>query len=164
MNEQQSDGNFGHVLLPTDGNDGAETAVEYALEYARAHDAELTVLYAIDPSVTTRIAGSDPASVVDDEPDAILLDALEERGQQVVDDLVERAVEAGVATVDGTVEYGQPHRVILDYADERDVDLIVMGTHGRTGLDRYLVGSVTEKVVRGSGVPVLTVRMPDVET
>ena len=51
----------------------------------------------------------------------------------------------------------------VDYADEAGADLVVMGTHGRTGLDRYLLGSVTEKVVRTADVPVLTVRAPDDE-
>lgn len=63
--------------------------------------------------------------------------------------------------VETDVRRGNPHREILDYADEHAVDLVVMGTHGRTGLDRYLLGSVTEKVVRLSNVPVLTVRATD---
>jgi len=54
--------------------------------------------------------------------------------------------------------HGEPHRVIVEYANEEDCDLVVMGTHGRTGLQRYLLGSVTEKVVRTCDVPVLTVR------
>jgi len=56
------------------------------------------------------------------------------------------------------VEWGEPYESVLDYADEHDIDIIVMGTHGRTGLDHHLLGSVTEKVVRTSDVPVLTVR------
>ena len=56
---------------------------------------------------------------------------------------------------------GAPYRAVVDYADAEDVALVVMGTHGRTGLQRYLLGSVTEKVVRTAGVPVLTVRAPE---
>ena len=62
-----------------------------------------------------------------------------------------------ISTVEASVLSGRPHRAIVDYAAEYDVDLIVMGTHGRTGLDRYLLGSVTERVVRLSDVPVLAV-------
>lgn len=63
-------------------------------------------------------------------------------------------------TIEGVVAQGTPHQAILDHIDEHDIDLVVMGTHGRTGLDRYLLGSITEKVVRLSDAPVLTVRMP----
>ena len=56
---------------------------------------------------------------------------------------------------------GVPHDTILEYAEEADVDVVVMGTHGRSGLDRYLLGSVTERVVRSAEVPVLTVRMEE---
>jgi nucleotide-binding universal stress UspA family protein len=65
-----------------------------------------------------------------------------------------------VKTIEGVVAQGTPHQAILDYIGEHDIDLVVMGTHGRTGLDRYLLGSITEKVVRLSDAPVLTVRMP----
>jgi len=58
---------------------------------------------------------------------------------------------------------GEPYRTILDYADEAVVDVIVMGTHGRRGLDRYLLGSVTEKVVRAATVPVLTIRADEAD-
>jgi nucleotide-binding universal stress UspA family protein len=55
--------------------------------------------------------------------------------------------------------HGTPHTAILDYAEEHGVDLVVMGTHGRRGFDRFLLGSVTEKVVRTASVPVMTVRV-----
>jgi len=56
------------------------------------------------------------------------------------------------------VRTGAPYERILDYADQEGADMVVMGTHGRTGVDRYLLGSVTEKVVRTADIPVLTVR------
>jgi len=58
---------------------------------------------------------------------------------------------------------GSPHKQLIDYAERHGIDLIVMGTHGRTGLDRYLLGSVTERVVRTADMPVLTVRVTDDE-
>jgi nucleotide-binding universal stress UspA family protein len=61
------------------------------------------------------------------------------------------------------VATGTPHTEILEYADEHDVDLVVMGTHGRTGVERHLLGSVTEKVVRMADAPVVTVRADEEE-
>jgi nucleotide-binding universal stress UspA family protein len=61
--------------------------------------------------------------------------------------------------IETVLRQGAPHTTILEYADEADVDLIVMGTHGRSGIHRYLLGSVTERVVRTADAPVLTVRM-----
>ena len=75
--------------------------------------------------------------------------------------MIEQAEDDGVETIEGMVSQGSPHRAILDYIEDQDIDLVVMGTHGRTGLDRYLLGSVTEKVVRLSDAPVMTVRLSD---
>jgi nucleotide-binding universal stress UspA family protein len=87
--------------------------------------------------------------------------SLQERSQAIVE-----AAADEVDTVDTVtaIERGPPHRAILDYADENAIDLIVMGTHGRTGIERYLLGSVAEKVVRTSDVPVLTARFSDDES
>jgi nucleotide-binding universal stress UspA family protein len=82
-------------------------------------------------------------------------------------DRAERAVEDAVAMLHddlpvetATVE-GVPKATILDYVEDERMDMVVMGTHGRTGLDHYLIGSVAEKVVRRSPVPVVTVRLTD---
>ena len=80
-------------------------------------------------------------------------------GQSIVTELTDSAERAGVTDAVGSVLEGTPHRAILEYTDEHHIDLIVMGTHGRTGLDRYLLGSVAEKVVRLFEVPVLTTRL-----
>ena len=71
----------------------------------------------------------------------------------------ERAASVGVEASETIVEDDSPSRAILAYADEQDCDLIVMGTHGRTGLDRVLLGSMTERVVRLAPIPVLIVGM-----
>jgi nucleotide-binding universal stress UspA family protein len=136
------------VLVPTDGSEGTSAAVDHAVDIATTYGATLHTLYVVSPTV-----GPD-AGVTG------ILDALQEVGERAIDEVVERADAAGVGTVEGSVARGTPHRAILDYVDENDVDLVVMGTHGRTGIDRYLIGSVTEKVVRLSDVPVMTVRMP----
>jgi nucleotide-binding universal stress UspA family protein len=68
---------------------------------------------------------------------------------------------AGVESVTTDVRPGTPHREILAYVEEHDADLVVLGTRGQTGLERYLLGSVTERVLRSSPVPVMTVRQPE---
>ncbi|WP_227380725.1 universal stress protein [Haladaptatus halobius] len=80
-----------------------------------------------------------------------------------MDETIERANQASVASVTGSVCRGEPAQTILDYIETNDIDLIVMGTHGRSGLDRHLLGSVTEKAVRHSNASVLTVRRTDSE-
>ena len=137
---------YDQILVPTDGSEGSHAAVEHAIDLATTYDATLHTLYVVDTSVG--IDASVPGT----------LDALEEAGENAIDEVVKQAADVG--TIEGVVAQGAPHRAILDYVDEHDVDLVVMGTHGRTGLDRYLLGSVTEKVVRLSDAPVLTVRMP----
>jgi len=139
---------YDRILVPTDGSEGTRGAVEHGIDLASTYDAALHTLYVVDTSV-----GVD-SSVVG------TLEALEEAGQDAIDEVIRQAEAVGVGTVEGVVAQGAPHRAILDYVDEHDVDLVVMGTHGRTGLGRVLLGSVTEKVVRLSDVPVVTVRMP----
>lgn len=139
------------ILVPTDGSEGSRRAVDHAIDIAATYDAMLHVLFVVD----TR---SLPADV-----DAgLIYDALEGTGREAVDEVTRQAVAADV-DVEASLATGSVHRAILDYAAEHDVDLVVMGTHGRTGLDRYLLGSVAEKVVRLSPVPVMTVRTDETD-
>lgn len=87
-----------------------------------------------------------------------VVEQFEQTGASAVEDLEERIRDRGHDRVVSEVVHGRPHSGILSYAENNDIDLIVMETHGRTGLDRYLLGSVTEKVVRLADVPVVTVR------
>jgi nucleotide-binding universal stress UspA family protein len=137
---------FDDILFPTDGSDGATAGLEYVLDVAAAHDATLHLLSVAN---TTRGALD---TLAHDE-------TLEDRAREAVDEAVERARERGVTVVD-VVERGNPHRVVCDYAESAGVDVVVMPTRGRHGLERFLLGSTTERVVRRCEVPVLTVR-PD---
>lgn len=83
--------------------------------------------------------------------------SIKEYGTNLLADVVD---QFGNVETQTALQTGNPYEVILDYTKDHAIDLVVMGTHGRTGLDRYLIGSVTEKVVRMSDVPVLTVRQP----
>ncbi|TYL36677.1 universal stress protein [Natronococcus pandeyae] len=138
---------YDRILLPTDGGAPAEQALENALDLAEQYDAELHLLNVVD---TTVFAGE-----VETGP---VVEQFEQTGTTTVETLVEAVRERGHDRVVGDVVHGRPHTGILSYVEKNDIDLIVMGTRGRTGLDRYLLGSVTEKVVRLSDVPVLTVR------
>lgn len=138
---------YDRILYPTDGSEGAEAALEPAIDHACQYDASLHVLYVVEETAPAMEAGA---------PD--VLDALERRGEEVIEDVRTRALEADVESVQATVAAGSPYRQIQRYVEDADIDLIVMGTHGRRGIDRYLLGSVAEKVVRTADCPVLTIR------
>lgn len=140
------------ILVPTDGSEHANAAVERALDLAEQYGATLHALSVVDTSY----------HYTDFEAPSInweaVTEAMEKQGEQATGAIRERADAAGVRVETAVVQSTSIHGSILDYADEHDVDLIVMGTRGRRGLDRYLLGSVTEKVVRLADVPVLTVK------
>lgn len=138
---------YADVLVPTDGSTGAAFAARTAVDVARTSDATLHALSVVDTT-----------SVGVDVRVGDILDSLEAAAWSAVEAVERQANEAGVSSVETAVERGTPYRTILSYVDDHDVDLIVMGTHGRSGVERYLLGSVTEKIVRTSPVPVLTLR------
>jgi nucleotide-binding universal stress UspA family protein len=138
---------YSDVLLPTDGSEQAAAAVDAAADVAGTYDARLHVLSVID----TMSLGIDVRS-------ADVAELLEEDAQGAVETVADEARAASVSAVETSVQYGHPYREINAYVDANDVDLVVMGTRGRSGLERYLLGSVTEKVVRTSSVPVMTVQ------
>lgn len=130
------------VLIATDGTDGSTAAIEHAIELARRHDATLHALYVVD----TKYGLSAPVWSV-----------LEQEGERAVSAVTAAAEPAGVSTVERVIN-GVPHRAILSAIEEHDIDLLAIGTHGRTGLDRLVLGSVAERLIRTAEIPVLTVR------
>ncbi|WP_137283810.1 universal stress protein [Halorussus salinisoli] len=137
---------FEDILLPVDGSDGGDAAIEHAADVADRFDATVHVVFVAS---TNR----DSVTVVGGN----VVDALESEGTDIVDPVEDDLRTRGVDCASEVVQ-GDPATTIADYADSRGMDLVVMATHGRTGLSRYLLGSVTEKVVRLADVPVLTVR------
>ncbi|MFD1563978.1 universal stress protein [Haloarchaeobius amylolyticus] len=136
---------FDRLLLPTDGSDGAAIATEWGIELASRLESSVHALYSIDTS-----------SLGDERESDEFLEVLEERGEEAIDAVRERGEEAGV-DVSGSIVTGSPVKEIPTYATENDVDLIVMGTHGRTGIGQWFLGSVTENIVRQADVPVFCV-------
>lgn len=133
------------ILVPTDGSSQSDAALEHAVALANHHGATVHVLYVADSNRDSLTAQGGE-----------VVDALELEGDRITSEAIDR-IEAGVEAV-GAVEVGDPIETILDYTVSVGADVVVMGTHGRRGLDRYLLGSTTERVVRRSSVPVLTVR------
>ncbi|MDH5021613.1 universal stress protein [Halobacterium rubrum] len=141
---------FETVLLATDGSDCARAALERAIDVVDRTGATLNVLSIVD----TTSLGADVRT-------GVYREALEESAREVVDDASAFATEAGVTPAASVVEFAPSvSRGIRSYVEDHDVDLLVVGTHGRTGFDRFVLGSAAEFLVRTSPVPVLTVRSP----
>jgi nucleotide-binding universal stress UspA family protein len=143
---------YDDILLPYDGSEGAAEVLHHASEIAHWADATIRVLYVAD---TTR----DSVTVVEGHA----VDVLEREGADIVDEAAKTLDTLGVSHETDVVQ-GNPAPTIVEYAEQYGQDLLVMPTHGREGISRYLMGSVSEKVVRLSPVPVLTVRMRPDET
>jgi nucleotide-binding universal stress UspA family protein len=152
VEESRTDGDYGAVLVPTDGSEASEAAVDHALAVAERAGATVHVVNVVD-------LGEMAASSNYTLP-TTLLDHLQEAGEAATERVADRARDRGLEAVTAVLE-GTPVADLLGYADDHDVDLIAMGTHGRSGLDRYLMGSTTERVLRRADVPVLTVTPDD---
>ncbi|WP_049907200.1 universal stress protein [Halovivax asiaticus] len=135
---------YDRVLVPVDDREPSSVALTYALEVAAAYDATAHLLYVADTNKPSQV-----------QYQGAVLDVLEQEGEEVLADASERATNAGV-TVDDELVQGDPRHEIV--AASEGADLVVMGTHGRSGIDGYLLGSVTEHVVRKTETPVVTVR------
>lgn len=136
-----------NVLVPIDGSEPADAALEYALD--QFGDDRLVALYVMDPVDGATAWG--PGSADD------WVTAAEERADRVLEAAVEVAEGRGREIETDTV-VGRPARSVVDYVDEHDVEHVVVGSHGRDGISRVLLGSVAETIVRRSPVPVTVVR------
>lgn len=143
---------YDNILIPTDGSEAADKAVKHGLELAEIHDSTVHSLYVVDTSIYLRYP-----SVAD-----TVINELEREAEDVTENVRKMAEDTGVKVVTEVIT-GVPHEDILGYAEGNDMDLIVMGTHGRTGLRRAIMGSVTEWIVISSDIPVLTLKMGDEE-
>ncbi|MFB6194062.1 MAG: universal stress protein [Halobaculum sp.] len=137
------------VLLPTRGGDGSELAVDHAVSIAARFGATLHVVYVVD--VRSQAAKHDTYEIEE------LVDELR---TAVTDAVTDRADEADVDTR-VAIKQGTPHNAIQRYAADHGVDLLVMGTHGRGRVERFLLGSITERTIRTADIPVVTVRLDE---
>lgn len=136
---------FDTVVIATDGSESVTRAVDVALDLAGRFDAAVHALYVVEVGEIENA----PAELKDR-----LRSALEERGEAALADITDRTD----ATVTTAVREGRPAQEITTYARDVDADVVATGTRGRHGENRFLVGSVAERVVRSCPVPVLTVR------
>lgn len=143
------------ILLPTDFSGCANYALPYAAAIARATGARLVCLYVVEPVVPT--VGY--SGLADPLPIADVSDQLEDSAERELPKLAECEECAGL-TVEEMIVHGDPAAEIVRVAAEREVDVIVISSHGRTGLGRILFGSTAEAVVRHAGCPVLVVKPP----
>jgi len=143
-----------HVLVPMDFSATADRALEYAIALAQQLHARLTLLHVLDLTPVT----------MDEMTVGVVATYLEEQeieAQHLLQASLERVQRAGLQG-DSLLVQGTPTQTIVDTAGEQGVDLILMGTHGRTGLAHVFLGSVAEHVVRQAPCPVLVVRrVPD---
>jgi len=142
------------ILVPTDFSAGAEPAHRWAVGLAEAFGAELLLLHVLDTRLAA-IAGLPPDMAPMPAVDQLLQSARAEAEQQM------RALGARFPGAKTLLKEGVPRATILEVAKEERADLIVMGTHGRTGLSHMFFGSVAEHIVRYSRIPVLTARQED---
>lgn len=126
------------IMVATDGSELVKRAVEFAVEIARLSGAKIYAVYVIEPWAS-----------ISNHPRAEGWDAIT---------YVENVGSSANVEVKSKILNGDPAKEILDFAKQKDIDLIVMGTHGKTGLEKFLMGSISENVVRHSEKAVLVVR------
>lgn len=145
------------ILVPTDFSQQSDSALDYATTLAEVFKASLVLLYVFEdplaispyqPDLHSSIPPAAPAATIQSDQTQLgsRVAMAQKSGQPVSSDFV----------------WGNPSKIIPEYAAAHDIDLIVMGTHGRTGVAHLLLGSVAERVVRVAPCPVLSVRPPNV--
>lgn len=140
---------YRNIVIATDGSENTQRAISYGIEIAKLSGATVHALYVVDTSSFSAIpmdAGWES-----------MYEILRKEGEKAVFEVKERGEAAGVEVREILLE-GHPSSEIVDFAEDNNADLIVIGTLGKTGLDRFLMGSVAEKVIRSSKIPVLVVR------
>ncbi len=144
-------GLYDQIVVPTDGSASSQPAIDHAIDLAAAQGATIHGVYVVNLASFSGVPTEGSWEGVSA--------ALEREGEKALE-MVEDAATARDVPVELVRLEGRPSQQIVEYADENDADLIVMGTHGRGGLDRLLLGSVAERVVRSSSIPVMTVQGP----
>jgi nucleotide-binding universal stress UspA family protein len=142
---------FRQILVPTDFSPSSEAAIEVAITLAQRFEAELTLLHVwqlpVYPYMQSMMSSAE------------LANAVERGATEAIEGLAQR-VRNRLPGAKVLLKMGLPWQGVLDAVKSQNIDLVVMGTHGRRGLEHLIMGSVAEKTVRLSPVPVLTVRGP----
>jgi nucleotide-binding universal stress UspA family protein len=137
------------ILIPTDGSDYSNRAAEYGIGIAKVHNAQIIVVYVVDEIVIDQFSNSTERKTVEME--------LKKDGERFIHYTLRLAEKADVKANSMLVK-GRPYEQIVEIAKSSDIDLIVMGTYGRRGSERILIGSVAERVIEYSPCPVLVIK------
>lgn len=142
---------YDRILVPTDGSTGTAHVALQAFDLAEQYGATVYAFHVVDTNLNSLIGETTPGG-----------ERLQARAERAVT-VVERMGEAHDVAVETEIRDGDPADAILTYAEEIDADLVVPGTHGRSGVRRHLLGSVAERLVRHAECPVMTVSLPDTD-
>lgn len=145
-----------HILVPMDFSPYSEQALDYALQLAETFQARITLLHVIETPVLA--GGAYMGRAI-----SSYTEQLEVEASRLINEYAQRVRDRGLLC-EAVIDHAVPFQQIVNLASARDVDVIVMSTHGRTGLAHMLLGSVAEKVVRLAPCPVLVTRGPHAET
>ncbi len=151
---------FKKILVPVDFTPVTEKVISTAVELGKCFSSEIHLLYVVEPYEYPFVATADGILVPPE--DLTVLEEVNERLKKDASEQIkkyEEKVRSEGCYVSSHILEGEPFEEILDFADRNSVDLIIVGAHGKSGLRRLLIGSVSEKVVRKSKVPVLVVRV-----
>ena len=145
---------FKKILITTDFSDYSFYAIPYAVELAEKFKARLTLMHVIEPIITPADFAWGGYNVTELENKT--REYAEENLQKALRDRIPEGMKAEVS-----LAFGNPFKEVVQFAKDENFDLIVISTHGLTGLSHIIFGSTTEKIVRKSPVPVLTIRHPE---
>lgn len=144
------------IMVPLDFSEPSKNALRYAVSFAKHFGAELVLVYVIEPMVYPPDFSFGQVGIPNIEKE------LRERGQKELGRLIQADV-AGQVVARSVIRTGKPFLEIINLARKEDVDLIIIATHGHTGVEHIIFGSTAEKVVRKAPCPVLVVRSPEHE-
>ena len=138
---------YRHILIPTDGSELAERGVTHGLAMAKSLGAKVSVIFVVEPF--SEMTGRFQEAV------ATYAELRKEQATSALERAANAAKEVGISCKTTQVENGHPHQAIIAAAEDKGCDLIVMSSHGRSGLSMLLIGSVTNKVLTHAKTPVL---------
>ncbi len=136
-----------NMLLPLECSEVERPAIDSAIETAEQYGATLHAISVVDWGLTGW----------DYQAGEHVVRELHDTKEKFLEDVGDKAEQAGVEFVHRVFEDRDVHEVILDYAEDHDIDLLVMATHGRSGVDRFLLGSTTERIIRSTTTPILVI-------
>ncbi|MCP5095578.1 MAG: universal stress protein [Chloroflexi bacterium] len=151
---------FSNLLVPLDGSPAAEKALDLALDMARCYGGTVTLIQVQEDVLDGGTAAVVRATALATGSEAQANQILKQQCEAYLREVMQPRIESGVP-MQMSVVRGKAAESVVEYANSHDVDLVVMATHGRTGLRRLAFGSVAEDVLRSASCPVVVIRPPD---